>query len=195
MFEDATLFGGVRLDPGNKWVGISKLVPWEIFEERYAARFANPHTGKPAKPARVAIASLVIKQRYVFSDQDTVEEIRENPYLQYFLGFPAYSYALPFDPSMMTWFRERITPEILAEVNDYITGRKTMDKQNGDTSSASGESDTDNGSEGKHEGTLILDATCCPQNIRFPTDVSLLNEGRELLEKMIDTAHEAGATG
>ena len=195
MFEDATLFGGVRLDPGNKWVGISKLVPWETYEERYAARFANPHTGKPAKPARMAIASLIIKQRYAFSDLDTVEEIRENPYLQYFLGFPAYSYALPFDPSTMTWFRERITPEILAEVNDYITGRKTMDKKDDGASSASGESDTDSGSEGKHEGTLILDATCCPQNIRFPTDVSLLNEGRELLEKMIDTAHEAGATG
>ena len=79
MFEDATLFGGVRLDPGNKWVGISKLVPWEIFEERYAERLINLHPGKTAKPARVAIALLIIKQRYTFSDQDTVEEIRENP--------------------------------------------------------------------------------------------------------------------
>ena len=45
-----------------------------------------------------------------------------------------------------------------------------------------------------NHGTLILDATCVPQNIRFPTDVSLLNEGRELLEKKIDTAHDAGKT-
>lgn len=74
MFEDATLFGGVCLDPGNKWVGISKLVPWEIFEERYAERLINPHLGKAAKPARVAIALLIIKQRYNFSDQDAVEE-------------------------------------------------------------------------------------------------------------------------
>ena len=102
MFQDATLFGGVRLDSRNKWVRMSQLVPWEVFEERYAARFANPYTGNPAKPARMAIASLIIKQRYAFSDLDTVEEIRENPYLQYFLGFPAYSYALPFDPSTMT---------------------------------------------------------------------------------------------
>jgi transposase, IS5 family len=196
MFEDATLFGGVRLDPQNKWIKMAKIVPWEILEERYAANFANSKTGKPAKPARMAIASLIIKQRYVFSDRDTGEEIRENPYLQYFLGFPAYSYALPFDPSMMTWFRERVTPEMLAEVNDYIIGRKAMGaKDDDDTSSASAAGGTDSGSEEKHEGTLILDATCCPQNIRFPTDASLLNEGRELLEKMIDTAHEAGATG
>jgi IS5 family transposase len=45
-----------------------------------------------------------------------------------------------------------------------------------------------------NRGTLIPDATCVPQNIRFPTDVSLLNEGRELLEQMIDTAREASAT-
>ena len=194
MFEDATLFGGMRLDPQNKWVRMSQLVPWEGFEERYAVRFANPHTGNPAKPARMAIASLIIKQRYTFSDLDTVDEIRENPYLQYFPGFPAYSYALPFDPSTMTWFRERVTPEMLAEANDYITGRKTHDdKDESETPPASGEGSTDTDEE-RHEGTLILDATCCPQNIRFPTDVSLLNEGRGLLEKMIDTAHEACAT-
>jgi IS5 family transposase len=194
MFEDATLFGGVRLDPRNKWVRMAKLVPWETFEERYAASFANPRVGNPAKPARMAVASLIIQKRYGFSDRDTGEEIRENPYLQYFLGFPAYSYALPFDPSMMTWFRERVTPEMLAEVNDCVIGRKTDDaKDEDEVLPASGEG-ADGGSEEKHEGTLILDATCCPQNIRFPTDVSLLNEGRELLEKMIDTAHDAGAT-
>lgn len=77
VFEDATLLGGMRLDPGNKWVGITKLVPWEIFEERYAVRFVNPHSKKLAKPARMAIVSLTIKQRYTFSDLDTVDEIRE----------------------------------------------------------------------------------------------------------------------
>jgi hypothetical protein len=43
-------------------------------------------------------------------------------------------------------------------------------------------------------GTLILDATCVPQNIRYPTDMSLLNEAREKLEGMIDRVHAAGAT-
>ena len=84
---------------------------------------------------------------------------------------------------------------MLAEVNDYIIGRKTKSKRDEDTPSALTGGEPQGRSEEKHEGTLILDATCCPQNIRFPTDISLLNEGRELLEKMIDTAHEAGATG
>ena len=34
-------------------------------------------------------------------------------------------------------------------------------------------------------GTLILDATCCPVNIRYPQDFSLLNEAREKLDQII----------
>ena len=204
FFEDATLFGGVRLNPENRWVRMSRLIPWAVFEAQYAALFPNPREGKPAKSARVAIGSLIIKKRYGFSDEDVVEEIRENPYLQYFLGFAEYSNARPFDPSTMTWFRERITTEMLAEVNDYIIGHKQIETDEEETPPpddvpgvASGRKDDNSpGKEEKasNEGTLILDATCCPQNIRFPTDVSLLNESRELLEGMIDTAHEAGVT-
>lgn len=114
---------------------------------------------------------------------------------KYFLGFAEYTNARPFDPSVMTWFRERITEEMLSKVNDYIIGRKKLECKEEPPSDSD---DDDAGSSGSDElenrGTLILDATCCPQNIRFPTDVSLLNEGRELLEGMIDTVHEAGAT-
>ena len=191
FFEDATLFGGVRLDPTNRWVKMSKLIPWETFEEQYAALFPNPREGKPAKSARMAVGALIIKKRYGLSDEDVVEEIRENPYLQYFLGFAEYTSVRPFDPSVMTWFRERITPQMLAEVNDYIIGQKKVDE---DEAPPSDDDDTGDGEGTGNRGTLILDATCVPQNIRFPTDVSLLNEGRELLEKMIDTAHAAGAT-
>ena len=190
FFEDATLFGGVRLNPGNRWVRMSKLIPWEVIEERYATLFSNPREGKPAKSARVAIGALIIKKRYGFSDEDTVEEIRENPYLQYFLGYAEYSNARPFDPSLMTWFRERITPEMLSEVNDYVIGRRKIEQE--EEPPSDDDSGVDQG--GGNEGTLILDATCVPQNIRFPTDASLLNEGRELLERMIDAAHGAGAT-
>lgn len=99
MFEDALLFGGVRLNPANRWVRMSQLIPWAVFEERYAAVFPNSREGKPAKSARMAIASIIIKKRYGFSDEDVVEEIRENPYLQYFLGFAEYSDASPSTPA------------------------------------------------------------------------------------------------
>ncbi len=38
----------------------------------------------------------------------------------------------------------------------------------------------------KHEGKLIIDATACPQDIRFPTDLDLLNDAREKSEELID---------
>ena len=43
----------------------------------------------------------------------------------------------------------------------------------------------------KNKGKLLLDATCIPQDIRYPTDLSLLNEAREKTEGMIDRMHEA----
>ena len=36
-----------------------------------------------------------------------------------------------------------------------------------------------------NKGTLTLDATCAPANIRYPQDISLLNEAREKLENII----------
>ena len=37
-----------------------------------------------------------------------------------------------------------------------------------------------------HQGQLILDATVVEQAIRYPTDLSLLNEAREFSEQIID---------
>lgn len=97
--EDATLFGGFRLNSENRWDRMSRMIPWAVFEAHYAALFTNPQEGKPAKSARVAIVALIIKKRYGFSDYDTVGEIRENPYLQYFMGFAKHTIARPLTPA------------------------------------------------------------------------------------------------
>jgi hypothetical protein len=47
---------------------------------------------------------LFIEQRLGLSDEETVEEIRENYYIQIFLGVAGYSSKIPFDPSMMVHF-------------------------------------------------------------------------------------------
>ena len=78
-------FGGT-LDPDNRWVIFSSLMPWEELEETYAPQF-NPTTGAPAKPVRLAFGALFIKQRLGLTDEETVEQIRENAYMQFFLGF------------------------------------------------------------------------------------------------------------
>jgi len=41
------------------------------------------------------------------------------------------------------------------------------------------------------QGKLILDATVAPQAIRYPTDLSLLNEARRFSEQIIDRLYQA----
>jgi IS5 family transposase len=76
---------GERLDPENRWVLFSSLMPWEELEETYAPQFSRT-TGAPAKSVRMAFGALFIKQRLGLSDEETVEQIRENPYIQLFLA-------------------------------------------------------------------------------------------------------------
>src|SRR5690606_33976378 len=55
-------FGG-QLDPENRWVKLSKLIPWDVIEDKYAALFAKNNTGAPAKPVRMALGALLIKEK------------------------------------------------------------------------------------------------------------------------------------
>jgi len=202
--ESPVYFGGVKLDPGNQWVKLVELTPWEYIEEKYAERFEGITTGNPAKPARMAVGTLIVKERYRFSDEDILEEIRMNPYIQYYIGMPEFSHEAPIDASTITRFRKRVTPEMLSEINDIVIGRTKAGERKSEEPpeeppSAGGlttENEKEEEGEDKpvNEGTMILDATCAPQNIRFPTDMSLLNEAREKLEKQIDAAHTSGYT-
>ena len=111
-------FGGF-LAPENRWVMMATLGPWSEYEEEYAQNF-TPETGTAAKSFRIALGALIIKEKLGLSDRETVEQIRENPYLQYFLGYRAYSYQTPFDPSLFVYFRERITLELVKRVNETM---------------------------------------------------------------------------
>ena len=196
MLESPEMFGSLPLDPNNDWIKLSKLVPWREFDLKYADNFRSKK-GQRAIDSRMALGALLIKPAYkALSDEDITKEIAMNPYLQYFLGLHEYRYECPFDPSMMTRFRQRITPEMLAWVNDQIIGRKAEQDRNDDQNGGTGgQADENKGGETaaeENQGTMILDATCAPQNIRFPTDASLLNEAREKAEEVIDTLHDMG---
>jgi transposase, IS5 family len=41
-----------------------------------------------------------------------------------------------------------------------------------------------------NKGTVLMDATCAPADVAYPTDLNLLNESREKLEAIIDTLHQ-----
>ena len=83
-------FGG-QLDPDNRWVVMSGIIPWEKLEGQYAPQF-NRTIGAPAKPFRMTLAALCIQQRLGLTDRDTVEIISECPYMQYFIGLSGYQF-------------------------------------------------------------------------------------------------------
>ena len=173
---------GMRLREDNRWVKKAQSIPWDKIEEKYADLFPS-ETGNVAKPLQLALGACLIQREYGYSDVETVLQIQENPYLQYFCGYAGYNDSkLPFDASSMVHFRKRLTPEVLAQINEMVIqeAQKTEDNDNQDDNKPDG---------GGNSGTIIVDATCAPSNIRYPQDVSLLNEARENAEKLLDILH------
>jgi len=176
---------GLTMNPENRWVKKAASIPWSVIEDKYAALF-NSDRGNIAKPVRMALGALIIQSEFQYSDIETVNQIRENPYLQYFVGLHSYKDEKPFDASLMVHFRKRLSSEILIEINEFILNPAE------DIEKDSQADDNDNDSpKSANEGTLLLDATCAPSEIRFPQDTELLNECREKLEGIIDVICEA----
>ena len=99
-------FGG-HLDDENRWVVLSRKIPWAELEQDYKKKLSGSEWDAPAKSLRIALGALIIKEKLQISDREVVEQIRETPYLQYFIGMEGYEDKEPFDASMMVHFRKR----------------------------------------------------------------------------------------
>lgn len=177
---------GLKMNPDNRWIKLAGLIPWDEFEIKYAKLFPSD-TGNVAKPLRMALGALIIQTKFQYTDRELVEQITENPYLQYFIGLPGYQEEAPFDASTLVLFRKRISAGMLMEANEYLLDHKDDD----DNTPSSSDDSSDSENEGKeNHRTLMLDATCAPVNIRYPQDVSLLNEAREKLEAVVYRFHK-----
>ena len=193
-------FGG-KLSTENRWVKLAAMIPWNEIEEVYKRNLDGTGMGAPAKSGRIAFGALVIKERLGITDGETVEQILENPYLQYFLGLHEFRDKALFDPSMMVHFRCRFGQEDYDAINtkiiDLATGGTLVksdqptpeDFEKGSTHTESDEDD-DPPTPLPNEGKLLMDATCTPADITYPTDLKLLNEAREKTETYIDKLHE-----
>ena len=186
-FENFYLPFGGKLSGENRWVRLAELVPWEQFESEYAEQFSQGQ-GAPAKTFRMALGALIIKEKLGISDEETVEQIRENPYLQYFLGLSEYSDKAPFESSMMVHFRKRLNLEIVGRINEQIvkSAKESGQKELEERPDKNEEKETEPANQGK----LLLDATVAPADIRYPTDIKLLNEAREQTEIVIDALYQ-----
>lgn len=226
-----------HLDPNNRWVKLSRQVPWDRICGIYQKQMGNHAYGASGINPRVAIGSIIIKHMCTLSDRDTILMIQENVYMQYFIGFPSFSKDPVFDPSLFVELRKRFGIEQINEITESVLGIMapaarplaegrpddpqvigsgnqeacTDNTQSGNVTDEPADEQTEPSTSDKDEttalpetqtakpvpfstipnvGTMMVDATACPQDIAYPTDLNLINDAREKSEELIDLLYE-----
>ena len=191
---------GVELRTDNRWVQYAAIMPWEKIDMLYSEGFSDPR-GQVAKTSRLAFGALFIQWRLGLTDLETMNQIRENPSMQYFCGFESYTTEKPFDESLMVTFRKRFTADVMKEITEEAFAEEAKkavkaeddgDDRGGTPGCAADGGAADGGAaeDRPNKGTMLLDATCYPADIKYPTDIGLLNHARELTERTIDELHK-----
>lgn len=166
----------------NRWVKMAKIIPWDLIEELYAQSFSKEN-GRPSISSRIAFGALHIKAHENLTDEGIVMSLCENPYMQYFVGLKEFNKEPLFDSSMMVHFRKRFTDDMIQQINEALYERSKPKTEDPPDDHPEGNVP---GEAKENQGTLIMDATVAPADIKYPTDLNLLNACREDTEKMID---------
>lgn len=205
----------IKLDKNNRWVKLSQMLLWDEMAEVYYSKMSQDK-GAPSIDARIVIGAMIIKHKHKFDDRETIEQIRENVYMQYFLGLSDYSSEDIFDRSLFTTLRYRMGANEFDQFNSIIIAqaestekkaakqssvfkKKTNVKeenasdgeknQKGHPAQSSEEQEQQSDIPLSHKGKLQIDATVADQMIAYPTDLGLLNVAREESERIIDALH------
>jgi hypothetical protein len=191
--------------PDNRWVKLSKIVPWDKFAKVYISMMSSKH-GRPGLSPRLVLGALIIKHIENLDDRGVITNIQENIYMQFFVGLKEFKKDPVFDPSLFVEIRKRVGADVIDSLSKNLiksfsdksdskhkAKAKTNDKAQVDTSnkSQSTSSTTDDKEVlPKNKGKLQLDATVADQYITYPTDNGILNASRKQSENLIDKLYE-----
>jgi transposase, IS5 family len=142
---------------------LANTIHWQVFEEEFSKHYSQT-MGAPAKPIRLLVSLLILKQLRNLSDESVVEQWCENSYYQYFSGENYFASKEPCVSTELVEFRKRIGEE----------GVELILK----------ESIRINGKDGKKD-ILSADTTVQEKNITFPTDDKLY---KKIISKCQDIA-------
>ena len=142
-----------QLNPAHPLLKLAKRIPWQCFEDAFAGLYSQ--AGRPAKPIRLMVGLLLLKQLENLSDERVVEAWVANPYFQAFCGETRFQWKFPCNPSDFVYFRKRIGEDgarLIFEVSVALHG------------------------EAAKEVEVTVDTTVQEKNITFPTDTKLLTK-------------------
>ena len=126
-------------------------IKWEIFEDAFSKHYSLTH-GAPAKPIRLMVSLLILKQLRNLSDESMVEQWSENSYYQYFSGEQIFIPQVPCSATELVEFRKRIGTEgveLILKESIRVNGEDAQDVN------------------------LSGDTTVQEKNITYPTDDKL----------------------
>ena len=140
-----------QLDQKHSLYILANEIRWSVFDSAFQKHY-NLTQGKPAKPIRLMVSLLILKQLRNLSDESVVEQWAENSYYQYFSGEVSFTPKIPCVPTELVEFRKRIGEEgaeLILKESIRINGK---------------DADDDN---------LSGDTTVQEKNITYPTDDKL----------------------
>jgi len=152
-----------QLDARQAVYKLANRMPWEEFEEEFGDFYSEE--GRPAKPIRLMVGLLILKQLYNLGDETVVEAWVQNPYWQYFCGESEFQWGQPVEPSDLVHFRHRIGEQgvqMILAVSIDMHGPKSKEKD------------------------VVVDTTVQEKNITYPTDSKLYKKVIERCWKAAD---------
>jgi len=154
-----------QLDQQHPLYILANKINWRQFEDALAKHYSQK-MGAPAKPIRLMVSLLILKQLRNLSDESVVEQWAENSYYQYFSGEKYFASQAPCVATELVEFRKRI-----GEAGIELIFKESI---------------RINGKDGQQD-TLSADTTVQEKNITFPTDDKLY---KKIIRKCQDIAEK-----
>lgn len=146
----------------HELVLLRNAIDWDRFEKVLAPAYCADN-GRPSIPVRMMVGLTFLKYMFALSDQEVLDNWRENPYWQYFCGGVFFEHEPPTDQTVMSRWRKRagetgvtdmIAETLASAVRNKVAKAKDFERVN-------------------------VDTTVQEKNIRFPTDARTLDRARE----------------